>query len=294
MVADMCIGSRLVVNRNYLILVVLWLGPTASVLGQSETGALPAPSDIAAGDKTYAELIAMVLPGAVETDEFIVVETDVALPHIEGEDFAVIAPAPVTVIDFNGVSLDVDGKPHLALMIELAEAPNSAAPIAALALFDVSGEPVLVDAVDIGFDRQSGFALPPTLTVGAGHDLILGFNSHGNAGQFYNAITIIDVVDGELTMVDQVLTLATLGCDETRTQYLDYVVATPEGEGKGDFTVIVRDVFEPIDETCTNLGPHMIGETSYVVDYRWDEAEGRYVAQGDGWAEFDDMNSARF
>lgn len=277
-----------------MILAVLCLGSTSSALGQSESGALPAPGDIAAGEKTYAEMIAMALPGAVETDEYMVVESDVALPHIEGTDFEVVAPAPVAINDFNAVSLDVDGEPHLALMIELVEAPNSAGPIAALALFDIRDEPTLVDVVDVGFDRQSGFGLPPTLQVGLGHDLILAFNSHGNAGQFYNAVTIIDVVEGELAMVDQVLTLAVIGCEETRTQYLDYVVATPEGEGKGDFTVIVRDVIESPDEGCEEDESYETGETSYSVDYRWDETEGRYVAQGDGWAEFDEMNEQRF
>ncbi|MBJ3785489.1 hypothetical protein [Devosia sediminis] len=278
-----------------MALALLCLGPVPAALGQSESGGLPAPSDIAIGDTTYAELIAMALPGALETDEFIVVEKDVAVPHIEGPDFTVVAPAPVTVADFNGVGLSIDGEPHLALMIELAEAPNSAGPIAALAVFDVTGAPELVDVVDIGFDRQSGFALPPTLQVGWGHELILGFNSHGNAGQFYNAITIVDVVEGRLTMVDQILTLDVTSCEETRRQYLDYVVATPEGDGKGDFTVIVRDVLEPSDEACpAGDGPYMTGETSYSVEYRWDESAGRYVAQGEGWAEFDEMNSARF
>jgi hypothetical protein len=267
---------------------------TSQAFAQAAPSPLPTPGDVGAGGKTYAQLITMAFPGTREDDGRLVVDADVTVPHIEGDSFTVTAPAPVEVGHFHPISLVMNGQPQLALMIGLDAGSDSLGPISALALFDIAGAPRLVDVVDIGFDRQSGFAVPPTLKVGAGHELMLAHNSHGNTGQYYSAITLIDLEDGALTMIDQVMTLSDMGCQGSRTQYVDYQALMPENPGRGDFTVSVRDEIAPPEEPCEGVEPYAPGETSYAVTYRWDAAAGHYAAEGDGWAALNELNSQRY
>lgn len=269
--------------------MLLCAAPLGTVVAQENTYKYVEPASLAPGGTTYSELVTMVLPGAVPSDAAMLVEADVELPHIEGPDFAVAVTAPVTIESIKSLQLSVDGRPHLALMLEVA----GDEPVAALALFDISSDPVLVDVKDVAADRFSSFAEPPSLRVGQGQDLILVSNSHGNAGQYYDAITIVDVIGGELQMVDVVLTLDDQACGGSETQTADFS-SVPMSAGRGDFEVSVTDVIVASGEDCGSAEPYEPGETIYRVTYRWDAAAGRYVAQGDGWAELDDLNGERF
>lgn len=269
--------------------MLLCAAPFGTVVAQENTYSFTEPSDVAIGEKTYFELVGMVFPGAVLSDTAVLVDKDVELPHIEGPDFAVAVTAPVTVESIRTLQLNIEERPHLALMLDV----SGDEPIAALALFDISADPVLVDVKDVAADRFSSFAEPAILTVGQGHDLILVSNSHGNAGQYYDAITIVDVVGGELQMVDVVLTLDDQACGGSETQTAEFS-SVPMSAGRGDFEVSVTDVIVASEEDCGSAEPYQPGETIYRVTYRWDAAAGRYVAQGDGWAELDDLNGERF
>ncbi len=269
--------------------MLLCVAPICPVLAQENTYSRVEPASLAPGGMTYSELIAMALPGAIPSDTAMLVKADVELPHIEGPDFAVAVAAPVTVESIKSLQLSVEGRPHLALMLDV----GGDEPVAALVLFDISSNPVLVDVKDVAADRFSSFAEPFRLTVGHGHDLILVSNSHGNAGQYYDAITIVDVVGGELQMVDVVLTLDDQACGGSETQTAGFSSA-PMSAGRGDFEVTVTDVIVASEEDCGSAQTYEPGETVYSVTYRWDEAAGRYVSQGDGWAELDDLNGERF
>ena len=269
--------------------MLLCVVPTGTVLAQENTYKYVEPASPAPGGMTYSELVTMVLPGAVPSDTAMLVEADVELPHIEGPDFAVTVTAPVTIESIESLQLSVDGRPHLALMLEV----SGDEPVAALALFDISSDPVLVDVEDVAADRFSSFAEPARLAVGQGQDLILVSNSHGNAGQYYDAITIVDVVGGELQMVDVVLTLDDQTCGGSETQTATFF-SEPMSAGRGDFEVSVTDLIVASEEGCGSIETYEPGETVYRITYHWDDAAGRYVAQGDGWAALDELNGERF
>ena len=269
--------------------LLLWVAPMSTVLAQENSYIRAEPASLAPGGKTYSDLVKMVLPGAVQTDTTMLVDEDMELPHIEGPDFAMAIAAPVTIESIRSLQLTVEGRPHLALMLEVA----GDEPVAALALFDIASAPMLVDIKDVAADRFTGFAEPPSLAVGQGQDLILVSNSHGNSGQYYEAITIVDVAGGQLQLVDVVLTLDDQACGGSETQTVGFS-SEPMLAGRGDFEVNVTDVIVASEEDCGSDETYEPDETVYSVTYLWDPAAGRYVAQGDGWAELDDLNGERF
>ena len=101
------------------------------------------------------------------------------------------------------------------------------------------------------------------------------------------------MIDGELQMVDMVMTLDDLTCAGSETQTVSYAAA-PASAARADFEVTVTDVTARPEEVCEGVEPHQPSETRYSVTYRWDDAASRYMPQGDGWRELDDLNSGRF
>jgi hypothetical protein len=276
------------------MLALLVALPVGAATAQESSFILAEPGEVSMAGSTYAELVAMAMPGAVETDGRLVVDSDVTVPHIEGADFTLTTIGPVVVNSIEALAAYMDGRPHLALVIELAQSGDGFGPVAALAVYDIVDEPVLVDLKDIAFDRMSGFGHPAKLTVGQGHDLLLVHNSHGNSNQFYDATSIIDLVDGELTLVDMVMTLSDQVCAGTRTQYLQFSAAAPTAAERGDFQVSVIDRSEPPTETCEETAPYRADETAYVVNYSWNDQAGSYGPEGEGWAALEEVNAERY
>lgn len=273
---------------------LLWSATVNPAFSEPAVPHLVEPNETAPSGQTYGELVAIALPWAITKGGTIEVGTDVALPHIEGDEFSVPLNAPTTVSFIEALPLDMDGRSHLALLLQLPGSPDSIGPVMALALFDTTAEDKLVDLKDVGFDRNTGFSEPATLAVGAGHDLIMIRNSHGNAGQFYNAISVIDLIDDELELVDMVMTLDDYGCAGSHTQTPSYESMAPDGLGKSDFRISVEEITALPEEPCDGVEAYTAGVNQFAVDYRFDPASGRYESQGDGWAPLDDMNAERY
>lgn len=271
----------------------MWFAAALAVQAQEVQTALANPEAEAVAGISYADLVAMALPGAHLAGDTVVVDRDVDLRHIEGEDFAIALTAPVGVNSIEAVRVSVDGRPHLALLIDLAEGEDAAGPVAGLALFDIAAEPKLVDVVDVGFDRMVSFAEPASLVVGGGQSLLLVSNQHGNAGQFYDATSIVELVEGKLTLVDMVMMLSDQGCEGSRTQSVVY-----ETEGAAEtpapFAITVTDRIEGPTDPCEGVEAYTPGATDYAATYAWDAGTSRYVVEGDGWAALNEVNGERY
>ena len=271
----------------------MWFAAALAVQAQEVQTALANPEAEAVAGISYADLVAMALPGAHLAGDTVIVDREVALPHIEGEDFSIALTAPVEVNSIETAKVSVDGRPHLALLIDLAEGDDAGGSVAGLALFDIAAEPKLVDVVDVGFDRLVSFAEPASVSVGGGQDLLLVSNQHLNAGQFYDATSIVEVVSGKLTLVDMVMMLSDQGCAGSSTQSIGYE-ADSGAEKPAPFAVTVTDRIEGPTESCDGVEAYEPGEATYTVTYAWDGGASRYVAEGDGWAALDEVNGERY
>ena len=289
----MCIGTCLEVNRNFVGILAISFAAALVQPGQAGEAIVANPAAEAKPGISYADLVALAVPGARLSGETIEVERDVALRHIDGAEFSVPLSAPVAVSELEAAALMLEGRPHLALLIGLAEGDGSIGPVTGLALFDVSGAPKLIDVADVGFDRLVSFTEPASLAVGGGNELLLISNQHLNAGQFYDAVGILEVEHGKLALVDTVLMLSDQGCAGSRTQSIQYGTDGEAAE-RAPVQISVTDRIEGPTEDCEDATPFEPSETVYSVTYGWDWAAGRYVAAGDGWAALDAVNEGRF
>ncbi len=86
--------------------------------------------------------------------------------HIEGKNSETVPGGPVSIKYLTPLKIHADGKSRLALLADLGPSDGNVAEFALLALFDLSGGPKLLDVVEVGIDRMTGFADIPLCRLG--------------------------------------------------------------------------------------------------------------------------------
>jgi hypothetical protein len=279
---------------RYLISVFIILALPVAVFGQSVATVKPGDPVPEARGYTYAELLADFIPGLeVQPDGAAMGEGGFALDHIEGEDWAQPAPETISVSHIGVLALESGDEPYLALLFDLGARFADAFPTVVLALYETTGEPRLVDVMEVGGDQWVSFGSPPLVATGAGDNALIVSSTHSNSSQSYASTSIITVTQGELGLVDTILTLGSLTCGVSRTQSLT-IAANEIAPGPWPINATVTDTLSHLDEDC---GERPIPEPfvkTYAVQYLWDAASRAYVAPADAWDELDAINGARF
>jgi hypothetical protein len=261
--------------------LALLLAAAGGSLGEPVSRPEPADPLPWAAERTYADLVRLVLPGDGTAD----------FRHIGGEDMANPLPAPVGPVRIAAVPLGPGGAQRLALLLDPGPVEDAAMAPAILALFDMAGEPRLVDAADVGFDRFTGFAEPARLPLG-GNDLLITSSVHWNSGQSYAATALILVRGDRLELVDTIFTLDERTCAYERTQRL----AVRSG-AEGPFPDIAASVTELTAATGADCGDAAVpepGTRTIAATWRWDDDARRYIPDSDAFDALARENETRF
>ena len=78
--------------------------------------------------------------------------------HIEGRDAKTVAAGPVAIQLLTALKMKADGKSRLALLADLGPSDEAVTEFTLLALFDMADRPKLLDVIEVGTDRLTGFA----------------------------------------------------------------------------------------------------------------------------------------
>lgn len=234
-----------------------------------------------AAELTYADLVRLVLPEDGTAD----------FRHIGGEDMANPLPAPIGPVRIAAVPLEAGGTERVALLLDPGRVDDAAMAPAILALFEMTDDPRLVDAADVGFDRFTGFAEPARLPLG-GNDLLITSSVHWNSGQSYAATALILVRGDRLELVDTIFTLDERTCAYERTQRL----AVRSG-AEGLFPDIAASVTELTVATGEKCGEAAVPEPAtrtVAATWRWDGDARRYIPDSDALEALARENETRF
>lgn len=219
------------------------------------------------------------------------------LAPIRNLDADVQAAAPPKDIEIGRVSvIQPVGRSadRLLMLVDLGTPDDSAEGFSALALFDLAGEPKLLDAVNVAFDRFTGFDEPATLEAGAGASFVLTRSYHFNSSQNYVTTAILLVRDGRMELVDTVFTFDERGCDFERRQVTSFTATPAAGGAPAGLTVTVTETTQPAQEPCGETAAPAAATREISVTYAWDAGEGRYVAASDALLELAAENAERF
>lgn len=215
------------------------------------------------------------------------------LRHILGKDAQNDPPDPV-VLQY-GVEvrrIRASGRPRLALLADLGQPDESVASMDLLALYDDGPKPKLLDAVDVGVDKLSGFNDNPSqISLGRGDDALVTYSEHFNSDQSYAQRLIIFVRGDRWKLLDDISLLSDQYCGYKRQE--EPAFATKPGTPYGALTVTVTETLTHTDEDCGDQVVPAPYAHTYRSTYRWDAAKGEFVAHGD-MDRLDKLNEKRF
>ena len=245
-----------------------------------------APGDGAGGGATYADLLRAVIPDLELKEGRYHATRVVPLAHV-ADGYGGATPEPFIVASIPVLAFEQAGKPRQLLLVDLGAEADYAEGLAVLALYDMSGAPRLLDAVDVAFDRFTGFMEPARVVSPGGTGLVLTRSVHSNSNQAYKTLAILDTSEDRIRLVDTLRTFSERSCAGELEQ--EPSVKWTEADA---FVLSVDVETRPGEEGCEAPMLEATRETLSVT-YRRD-AGGRSVPDSDLLKRLETDNEGRF
>jgi hypothetical protein len=274
------------------VMVLAFVIGCAPALADDEWPPSAAPADALPKNpgKTYLDLVRLIVPDMDEENGAYKGTATIPMRHIGGDDAEPPEVTSLRRVDI--LAVNSDGKPRLALFFTLGETPGAVESFTVLALYDLSGEPKLLDAAAVGFDRFTSLYGQQKMPVSAGSDVILTMSEHFNSSQGYVTTAMILVRGDRFELVDTIFTLDEKGCSYERAQAASYE-ATPGAALFADIKVSVADRITLTEHDCgEETKPEPMSRMVTAI-YRWDASQQKYVPDGDALEKLQEENGER-
>ncbi|MBZ9813179.1 hypothetical protein [Mesorhizobium sp. CA7] len=244
-------------------------------------------------DVTYFDLAKMIVPDLKPGDDgFYTGGAPIEMRDILGGYDGGSPPEAVNLPNAAVLAIKAGGKDRLAMLLDLGQAQDSAEGFAALALYDLTGKPRLLDAVNVGTDRSTYFRGPGKLPISAGDDALITMSTHFNSNQGYVGTILILVRDDRFEPIDQINTFDENVCAYKRTQDLSFWTLGGD-KPYAAIKVTVTDATKPSGESCEEPAPKAVSH-DISVTYRWNKARSRYASNSDAFEKLSAENAKRF
>jgi len=221
-------------------------------------------------ETTYFDLALQFAPGLANTPSD--GRALSAIRHIGGEELpATIASPSIGGID--RIDIRQAGKPRMLLLFDFGQADDAAESINVLALYDMTGTPRLLDAMNVGLDRENSFLEPGFIALSPNFGMAFVRNSHHNAGEEYLQSSLIGIWDGKLHNVDTVFSMSWLTGEEDLTVRPSFAPAKDTLALDATFSITRKHC----DGTCVQDPDYPSITERVKTRYRWDAAVGKFV-----------------
>ncbi len=235
-------------------------------------------------DVTFADLVRLVVPGTAGNETIDVREIgSEAVEDLEPESMAALRLAAVPVRS--------GGNDRMALLLNFGRGRDVVG-LAILALFDVAGEPRLLDAANVASGDDTYFLDPARLAVGSGDDLLAIGSTHANSGQSYTTVPLVLLRNDRLELVDMISAFDERLCAYERTQRLD--IRQGAREPFSDVVATVTEVTTLSGHDCGEAPVPEPGTRTTTVTYSWDIGEQHYIPDSDAFEVLATENEERF
>jgi hypothetical protein len=256
---------------------------------------LPQAADAVPGHPgvTYLDLLRQAIPDLAynAADKQVEGHLD-SLRHIFGKQAESEPPDPLVASFVEVRRIKAGGRPRLALLVDLGQSDQSTASTSLLALYDDAPKPKLLDALDVGVDKETGFNDKPSqIALGPADDALVTFSGHGNSNQGYAQRLVIFVRNDRLRLIDDISLLSDVYCGYRRDETPTF--ATRPGSPYASLVVTVTERLKHTGEDCGDQAVPAPYVHTYRATYRWDAAKGAFVGHGD-LGKLDKLNEARF
>jgi hypothetical protein len=230
---------------------------------------------------SYFDLLKQIVPDLTADKDTATGRKIGTLRHIAGPDNGAGTPDVIKISLLQALNFQAQGRHAIALLVNIGEIENSVEQPVVLAIFEDADFPRLLDFVDVGMDRMTGFGTPKLLRIGPNDQAIVTHSQHFNSSESYSSLALIFVRDGKLQLVDTFSTYGMQVCNRKETQTLSFR-ARPAAKTAPyfDITAGLKEQRERTGETCDEkrLAPYA---RTVTTTYAWDAKTSRFTAKSD-------------
>jgi hypothetical protein len=246
------------------------------------------------GTTTYLDLARHFVPDLAEVDGSERGTRHIAIRHLGGRDFEDPEADDFGISYPSSQIVRADGRTYRAVLFDFNQTGGAAQGFAVLALYDDTDEPVLRDAIEIGFDKITGFQDRPLLPIGKGEDAILTYSTHFNAGQSYLTLAMIKVTNGHFIRIDTLFLFNDMTCAMDRRQAPTFSTA-PDGDNRPfAIKVVVTEATTLTGETCDEDETPEASTRTIQATWRWDEKARQHRVDSPAFETLAEENQQRF
>jgi hypothetical protein len=221
-------------------------------------------------ETTYFDLALQFAPGLANTPSD--GRALSAIRHLGGDELpATIASPSIGGID--RIDIRQAGKPRMLVLFDFGQADDAAEGINVLALYDVTGAPRLLDAMNVGLDRENSFLEPGYVVLSPTFGMALVRNSHHNAGEEYLQSSLIGIWDDKLHDVDTVFSMSWLTAEEDLTVRPSFAAVKGELALDATFTITRKHC----ESACVLDADYPSMTERVKARYNWDAAAGKFA-----------------
>ncbi|TJV69601.1 MAG: hypothetical protein E5X76_23585 [Mesorhizobium sp.] len=272
-----------------LLLPSIWTVARAQAVGFPELGSTVSGHQ----DVTYFDLAKMIVPDLQAGDDgFYKGSAPIEMRDILGGNDGGSPPETINLPNAAVLAIKAGGKERLTMLLDLGQAQDSAEGFAVLALYDLTGKPRLLDAVNVGTDQSTYFRDPGKLAIGPGDDALITMSTHFNSNQGYVGTILILVRNDRFEPIDQINTFDENVCAYKRTQDLSFQTRGSE-KPYAAIRVTVTDATKASGESCEEPAPKAVSH-DISVTYHWNKKTSRYAADSDAFKRLSAENEKRF
>jgi len=234
-------------------------------------------------------------PGVVYLDLVRQVAPDIAaagaghlgaeLRYLDDENSSAEAGDEVGIDGVVPLEMRAGGAARLVLLVDLGDGGDRAESFSALALFDDSPSPKLLDVADVSYDQYTFFDEPPLLDLSGDDQAIVVRNAHSNSNEDYEVAEILFVRGDRLSVVGTVTLFSDWNCDFEHGQELSLAIVPDPGKPYAGVRADVRDEVRAREEAegmCGDEEKKPEPKKRVVsATWRWDAAQQKFVADSD-------------
>jgi hypothetical protein len=216
---------------------------------------------------TYEMLLKRVVPDLTKDKDGTWKSSNV--PHLRGTDGKTDSETDLAFKNIETLTVKEAGRQRLLVLTGDSQTDSDFMSI--LAVFDnTTRVPRLLDYMDVGGDRFTGFSSPSTLAISDDSNAFVIDNNHFNSNQNYSDETVLYLAAGKLQVALSQFTLNQGMCGYEMRQVPSFAVHDEKGAKYRAIVVRVTQTTTLTDETCDE-GTHLpkAGKHTYTDIYRW-------------------------
>ncbi|AMJ61778.1 hypothetical protein AXW83_17005 [Bosea sp. PAMC 26642] len=243
---------------------------------------------------TYLDLFKQIMPDISLGENGATAKSVIAIRHIAGADAGGTIATPVHIRSFQTVNFVEGGKKRIALLAPLDTGTDDAERPALLAVFDDGDLPKLLDAVDVGMDRLTGFVIPALVQIGKGDQAIVTRSQHFNSNESYARTALVFMRGARIVLVDTFSTYGVRFCGVEETQTLSFKGLASDRKRYKDVAVRVTHKRAVAAKQCAGEKPRPPFVRAISAIYAWDGDKARFVPGSDAIKRLEKRNSEQF